>query len=137
MQIGAEAVEEAVADLSLRSRAGSFRGTQALVWVQSCLEAGRSPTGEHRNEVLCPYLREGSTGSQPHPTQVSCQMVPALDGDPLRRQWHMAGSWRHQAVLGDPGGAGAGPGSRALCRELSLPGAGTWQLGQEGRLEGS
>lgn len=49
----------------------------------------------------------------------------------------MAGSWRHQAVPGDPGSAGAGPGSRALCRELSLPGAGTWWLGQEGRLEGS
>lgn len=86
--------------------------------------------------ALCPHPWETSTGSQPRPTEVSCQMVPALDGDPLGRLWHVAGSWQRQAVPGDPGGAGAGPGSRALCRELSLPGAGTRQLGQEGRLEG-
>lgn len=52
-------MEEAVADLSPRSRAGSFGGTQALVWVQSCLGAGRSPTGEHRNEGGCCALTCG------------------------------------------------------------------------------
>lgn len=64
MQIGAEAMEEAVVDLSPRSRAGSFGGTQALVWVQSCLGAGRSPTGEHRNEGVVP-LPAGSQHQEP------------------------------------------------------------------------